>query len=39
MYISNSVIAEAVTILKLHLEAKEKRETYYYTSINRRIPY
>ena len=29
MYISKSVIAEAVTLMKLHLEAKEIREIYY----------
>ena len=29
MYISNLVIAEAITLMKLHLEAKEIREIYY----------
>ena len=29
MYISNIVIAEAITLMKLHLEAKEIREIYY----------
>jgi predicted nucleic acid-binding protein len=29
MYISNLVIADAITLMKLHLEAKEIREIYY----------
>jgi predicted nucleic acid-binding protein len=29
MYISNLVIEEAITLMKLHLEAKEIREIYY----------
>ena len=29
MYISKLVIAEAITLMKLHLEAKEIREIYY----------
>ena len=29
MYISNLVIAEAITLMKSHLEAKEIREIYY----------
>lgn len=29
MYISNLVIAEAITLMKLHLDTKEIREIYY----------